>query len=66
MLFPVCVTADVFDVSVSESQTLPLFSSSSLPSENELPSYDSVEEKASYFISLTSVFKAVVTQKSPQ
>lgn len=65
MLFPVCVTADVFDVSVSESQTLPLFSSS-LPSENELPSYDSVEEKASYFISLTSVFKAVVTQKFPQ
>lgn len=65
VLFPVCVTADVFDVSVSESQTLPLFSSS-LPSENELPSYDSVEEKASYFISLTSVFKAVISQTSPQ
>lgn len=40
-----------------------LFSSSSVPSENELPSYDSVEEKASAFISLTSDFKAVITRK---
>lgn len=60
MLFPVCVTADVFEVCVSENQTIPLFSSS-LPSGKQLPSYDSVEEKASYFISSTSVFKAVIT-----
>lgn len=35
----------------SSERVRPFLFSSSLPSENELPSYDSVEEKASHFIS---------------